>query len=204
MNDHQSDEQFIAAIVQTPDDNGLRRRYADWLSGHGNPLGEFIRVQCQQAECSNSAPESKLLNARAKELFIRHGDQWLGSLGHLGEDWQFERGFVTSGTVRTLVYLANAEELFAAAPLLTGLQLEDAHGKLGDILGSPYFRRLQRLDLSGNELTEEDVINACDNEHAARSLVGCALNSLELQSNERKGFYAARAAWFRVAAGRAA
>ena len=40
-----SEESFMEAILQSPDDDALHLIFADWLEEHGNPRGEFIRVQ---------------------------------------------------------------------------------------------------------------------------------------------------------------
>ena len=40
---------FLAAICANPDDDAPRLVYADWLDEHGDPRGEFIRVQVELA-----------------------------------------------------------------------------------------------------------------------------------------------------------
>ena len=37
---------FLDTILATPQDDSPRLRYAKWLEGCGNPLGEFIQLQC--------------------------------------------------------------------------------------------------------------------------------------------------------------
>ena len=42
---------FMRAIIATPDDDGPRLVYADWLEESGeSEYSEFIRVQCQLAD----------------------------------------------------------------------------------------------------------------------------------------------------------
>ena len=39
---------FIAAILESPDDDSIRLIYADWLEEHGDAArGEFILLQCE-------------------------------------------------------------------------------------------------------------------------------------------------------------
>jgi uncharacterized protein (TIGR02996 family) len=38
---------FLKAIRESPQDDGLRLAFADWLEEHGDPWAEFIRVQIQ-------------------------------------------------------------------------------------------------------------------------------------------------------------
>ena len=42
--------ELFAAVLEAPDDDAPRLAYADWLEEHGNPLGEFIRAQCELAK----------------------------------------------------------------------------------------------------------------------------------------------------------
>src|SRR4051812_43685313 len=40
---------FLDAVLETPDDEGIRLIFADWLEERSDPFGEFIRLQCQLA-----------------------------------------------------------------------------------------------------------------------------------------------------------
>jgi uncharacterized protein (TIGR02996 family) len=45
-----TDDDFIQAIAECPDDDTPRLAYAAWLAEHGQPApAEFIRVQCALA-----------------------------------------------------------------------------------------------------------------------------------------------------------
>ena len=50
------DEGFLEAIRAAPDDDVPRLVYADWLEERGEPLGEFIRVQCALARLPADDP----------------------------------------------------------------------------------------------------------------------------------------------------
>ena len=52
--------------------------YADWLTEHGNPRGEFIRVQCELARSAEGDPRRFLLEKRERELLELHEDEWRG------------------------------------------------------------------------------------------------------------------------------
>ena len=43
---------FLQDIKQNPDDNTPRLIFADWLEENGDPRREFVRVQCELAECA--------------------------------------------------------------------------------------------------------------------------------------------------------
>jgi uncharacterized protein (TIGR02996 family) len=44
-----NNQAFIRAIRENPGDDGVRLVYADWLKEQGNPLGDFVRTQCEIA-----------------------------------------------------------------------------------------------------------------------------------------------------------
>src|SRR5437867_9522836 len=88
------EEGFLRAIIEEPDDVGLRLIYADWLEERGDPRGEFIRVQCQLEETDEYDPHWTELKARERELLAVHERKWLGALDGRVWKWTFRRGFV--------------------------------------------------------------------------------------------------------------
>jgi len=86
---HAARARMIAEIVARPDDDGPRLVYADCLLERGDPRGEFIQVQCQQA-----ARPSEALAARAAALIAAHGQRWGAHLLPEARSWTFARGFV--------------------------------------------------------------------------------------------------------------
>src|SRR5947208_4411815 len=42
-----ADRAFLQAILASPDDEGIRLIFADWLDEQGDPRGAFIRAQCE-------------------------------------------------------------------------------------------------------------------------------------------------------------
>ena len=91
-------EHFELAIIDSPDDLNLRLVYADWLEEHGDPRGEFIRVQCELAEmnhqkslpkfysektygeCHNFGTKALALHYREQELFKQEANCFFGQL----------------------------------------------------------------------------------------------------------------------------
>lgn len=59
---------FLRAIVDDPSDTFARLVYADWLESHGDPRGEFIRVQCEiGCACPNYTGTCKGCTMLAKD-----------------------------------------------------------------------------------------------------------------------------------------
>jgi uncharacterized protein (TIGR02996 family) len=76
-----ADDDFLAAIRETPADDTPRLVYADWLEEHGQPdRAEFIRVQCRLATGVDVGPERRALLKREYELLADHWSEWAGPL----------------------------------------------------------------------------------------------------------------------------
>ena len=151
--------ELLAQILAAPDDDAPRMVYADYLIERGDPLGDFIRVQCRLAAEPDDARRRALRTAENK-LLAAHGDAWRRPLAQLWPDdarWEppafdFMRGFVTRAKITTEL-LPRLDELFARAPLLRELEL---HAVVVDVLGprlagafdSPRLRQIRALDVS--------------------------------------------------------
>jgi uncharacterized protein (TIGR02996 family) len=136
---------FLAAIIERPDDDLPRLAMADWLDERGDPRGEFIRVQCELTGLPagplyidpESVEDAKLL-ARADAL-RRRERELLGRFGNWVPDipnraWRldsdplcrydaaffgctFSRGFVSAVTLSWADWSRHAAALLAACPL---------------------------------------------------------------------------------------
>jgi uncharacterized protein (TIGR02996 family) len=82
------------AVLASPDDDAPRLVYADWLMQQGDPRGEFIAVQIEQARLESEDPRQAELRARELDLLAVLGKDWRARYGPL--DWSTERGFVSS------------------------------------------------------------------------------------------------------------
>jgi carbon storage regulator len=60
------EEAFLRAVAADPGDEATRLVFADWLQERGDPLGEFLRLQCEREE----------LDKRARALWAEHGAAW--------------------------------------------------------------------------------------------------------------------------------
>src|SRR5688572_20196864 len=84
---------FWNEIIEDPQSDEARLRYAAWLEDQGEPLGEFIQVQCRLA----AAPDSGMAwewERREQELLAEHDHQWAADVRGLVEWWTFRRGFI--------------------------------------------------------------------------------------------------------------
>src|SRR5262245_65825725 len=76
-------DDFLRAILAEPDEDAPRLVYADWLDEHGDPRGEFIRLQIERARLDEDDPRQAGLKQREGELFARYGMEWVAPFAPL-------------------------------------------------------------------------------------------------------------------------
>src|SRR5437764_761726 len=155
------DEGFLRAILEEPDDDGLRLIYADWLEERGDPRAEFIRVQCGLATLPPGDDRRPSLEARERALLTRHGTRWVRPLRRFVSGWEFRRGFVERVAVAPRTFLNRAECLFGLAPIRQ-VDLRMSLHRLGDagalaLAGCRFLERAVTLDLTAASLTPRGV-----------------------------------------------
>ncbi len=93
-----SEQAFLEAIIDEPDDDDVRLIFADWLEEQSDPVqnarGEFIRVQIELAHMAEDDPRRPELVKREDALLDRHREDWLGTIvaQFLGSHCDFVRG----------------------------------------------------------------------------------------------------------------
>jgi uncharacterized protein (TIGR02996 family) len=138
---------FLAAIIDQPDDDLPRLVYADFLEEAGDAdRADFIRVQCELARMPGQHPARPALVARENELLRVNKPRWV--IAELGGKQVFRRGFVES--VRTTAqWLIAASAELTRAPLRE-LRLQSADGYADELTRLPILSRVVSLDLTNN------------------------------------------------------
>ena len=189
------EEAFMLAIVESPDDDGLRLIYADWLDDHGQAdRSEFIRAQVELARLPNDlrmGVRRRELEARQGHLLRERGQEWARPFRGLVAGLNFWRGFVEAVSARPDVFLEHADAWFQAAPLrqvrfqAAMLQLAQPHvvhpssvPLLRRLAASPHLARLSALDFTRSYLGDDGVEILAASPRLGR------LDSLGLSSNE--------------------
>lgn len=151
---------FLDGILGCPEDDSPRYRYANWLDGCGNPLGEFIRLQCDLASGASTDPAMHR-ERRVQKLLAENQAHWKEALAPRVQWCSFRRGFVEEIALTDRQLIRHAAELFRRAPV-TDVHLEsdgrwlDALPELADL---PYTFF---LDLSGQGLGDDGVARLAD------------------------------------------
>ena len=165
--------ELVAAIVATPDEDGPRLVYADWLSDRGDPRGELITVQCALAVADRDdrpVHETNRLRDRSSALLDIHRPQWLEPVLDIAVgNYTFRRGFIE--VIDVLQPDIDAAQLREACPVLRAIKMRQAtvddlfqyidaisldeltlykitdSSMLRRVLDEPRLGRLRRLDL---------------------------------------------------------
>src|SRR5262249_464779 len=133
-------------IISSPDQDGPRLIYADWLAERGDPRGEFIRAQCELARLPVADSRRTELQNRADSLVKAHQNQWAGALNGQLTGFRFPRGFVDTIFIDALGFLQSAERIFREAPI-RHVHLLDVDVHVNAIARSPLLERLSGLTI---------------------------------------------------------
>jgi uncharacterized protein (TIGR02996 family) len=146
---------FLQTILAYPDDDEPRLQYANWLEGCGNPLGEFIRLQCLLARQPVGVPALRH-ERRAQELLADYRACWSSVLEGRVEWCSFRRGFIEEVSLTEKQLIQNAAELFRLAPVLDVHVMSDGR-RLDALPQLPQLRHTLFVDVSSQPLGDEGV-----------------------------------------------
>lgn len=159
---------LLDGVLAAPDDDAPRLVAADWLSERGDPLGEFIQVQCalgrgrfgaggkwvRSAKSSLPFETREQLEAREQELLKLYEKRWVAPLRSAIRQWGFRRGFVNDVIADVAKFAAASGTTLARTPLekakLTGLQRE----QLPAIIRAPAHPTVDFIDLAANRIDD--------------------------------------------------
>ena len=173
------DRAFLGAIAESPDDDGPRLVYADWLEDNGQPhRAELIRLQCRLATMQGWDPERLPLEQREADLLCVHGESWkplLPAWARPGERRAFRRGFLDHFSVTATDLLKRGPALFAATPV-SELEVRNLGDRMPQVAACPLLGRLTALDLDEEVLTPDDLraLGASPHLGNLRALAGAA------------------------------
>lgn len=124
-------KEFIAAIVEQPDNDAIRLICADWLEEHNDhDRAEFIRIQCEIARASKEQSDyfnvekheqwAVKLVSRSDELIKLHQKEWAGKY------WQmvrFYRGFPETLRINFKDAIVHDDCLVETLPTVRNLEM---------------------------------------------------------------------------------
>jgi len=140
-------EPFLAEILARPSEDVPRLVFADWLEEHGDPRGEFIRIQCQRENMTPADPGFERLSDRESTLLNEFGPQWCVEL----PEWaragcEFSRGFADRVHVWHRHHFPSLNDLRTLAPIQS-LAIHDIAGAMDQFLATNVLDWLPALVL---------------------------------------------------------
>lgn len=131
-----TEREFLDAIVRSPDDDELRRVFADWLDERGDVRGEFVRLQLAN-------------DARAEEHIETHWRAFAGELAPWSNESSFKRGLVDRVVMTPAALEAEGAWIFSKYPVST-LALdapEFTDQDLEQVVNAPAMSHVRALNL---------------------------------------------------------
>lgn len=155
------DREFLAAIIENPEDDGPRIAYANWLKKQGDPRGEFIHLGCKMAKKKERTPPHNRLRIRIEELLKEYGKEWKGPFEKLGIECDFRRGFIESPDIAVNQFLQKGEKLMEHEPFtsvrLTRFDPRTRRDQFKSLAACPLLARLWELKLFGNQIDDREI-----------------------------------------------
>jgi uncharacterized protein (TIGR02996 family) len=160
-------DQLLRAVLDNPDDDGPRLKYAEWCEQQSDPAtkdrGRFIRTQIARIRLTDPTQENEL-NYVSNKLEDLHGPAWASPLASLAQSDSFDRGFVELVSMPAKLFLEKAPQLFRLAPVrhlaLTGV-LPVAH----ELFGSEHLRSIRSLEMNRCNLGDEEISLLANSPH---------------------------------------
>jgi uncharacterized protein (TIGR02996 family) len=168
VNEHDA---FLQAICESPDDDGPRLMYADWLTERGDPRGEFIRLQCELAVMPEHDVRRIALTTRESELAQRYSQGWRDALPQRkGVIWGiFERGFPAEVSVASVrAFLRYADVIHEATPAPAVRFPVLTSDTVRELVASPKSAHLRKLEIDSPFVGPEDVCALAESPHLSR------------------------------------
>lgn len=181
---------LINAILKNRDDRTGYLVYADYLTEHGDSLGDYIRASVEMSALPPGHPDADALARTTTDMAEAHAEDWFAPLGELGlrpetlgyftpYAWQsLTRGVIEEVTIdRPGVLPDHAARLFAAAPFLRKLEFKQGHLDPSAFAKVKQLSQIEELELFHTDLTADQLRTILKSKHFS------GLKRLSLGSN---------------------
>lgn len=162
-------EPLLKAVLDSPDDDAPRLRYAEWCEQQPDlatkDRARFIRAQIALSKLA--VPDQTYeLRSTSEKLNRVHAAVWALPLVALVDRYQFDRGFVELVGLSAKHFLENAPQLFKRAPI-RHLVLSAVLPSFPDLLRSEHLKGLRSLQLDRCELGDNEIAALANCENAS-------------------------------------
>lgn len=120
-------EGLFAAIIDNPDDDGLRLIYADWLEeNEQEDRARFIRLQITAYAEDNAFCGIDGKRSAVHERWARDVCEWTGGMEYAHKRVIFRRGWVDEVRLCLALWSVNGPQIITKHPLIRTVKLIDA------------------------------------------------------------------------------
>ena len=180
-------QQFQKEIAAQPNDVDTRLVYADWLEENGDPLGEFIRVQCQLQEMDIADDRYCDLKSRELQLLRQNNKGWARTIRPLVRDWSYRNGLIDRVCMDAEAFLEHRQTLFQQHPIQY-VELRNAYEFLDELAKCEELKKLRGLSFAFCQMGNRwDPIRRARNLQPFRSFLSSPnirkLEELDLNGN---------------------
>lgn len=186
--------EWIARIAEAYDDDAPRLVYADWLQGQGDPLGEFIMLQCERARLDRWDPKQKAMREREEHMLGLYRSRWLPDLT---ANVEWVRGFIERIRIVHPFDRVAFVAVLGMAPLARSLEISPETGANAippGALAQLELAQFTGLFIKGCRLHQWRLEDLVDDERLSAvnrlGLAGCSLTGGDLKPLERRAFRA--------------
>ena len=168
-------QQFQKEIAAQPNDVDTRLVYADWLEENGDPLGEFIRVQCQLQEMDIADDRYCDLKSRELQLLRQNNKGWARTIRPLVRDWSYRNGLIDRVCMDAEAFLEHRQTLFQQHPIQY-VELRNAYEFLDELAKCEELKKLRGLSFAFCQMGNRwDPIRRARNLQPFRSFLSLSL-----------------------------
>jgi uncharacterized protein (TIGR02996 family) len=168
---------LLDSVLADPDADGPRLRYADWCDRQRDERGEFIRLQIERTRQAGGG-RPPVRSDRESELLARHHARWCAPFAPWSvRDIVYRRGFAEAMSLAGRAFISISDGLFRTTPL-RDVRLVAVAPFLGELARTPNLAKLDRLDLSGNRIGPDGVVELAASQYLTR------LRELDLTTND--------------------
>lgn len=140
-------ESLFAQVLADPDADAPRLDLARFLEAQGDPQGELIRLQIENAKELRKygpTPDYRTTYLRAKDLLAQHEPEWTREIAPIAAHPSIARGFVEGVTLDAPRFFEAMPRLYKLAPIRK-LVLVDAGTLAEAIARSPLLDQIVSL-----------------------------------------------------------
>ena len=143
------------AILRDPEADQPRLDLASILSASGDPRGRFIELQVRYRHARSWA-ERGAINTQLEPLLTYARPEHCGAITTFDSTPRVVRGFPEGITVAASVFLRQADEMYALAPI-RHVHLVDVAPFVGDLAAAPQLDRIVSLSFRDERIDDAAV-----------------------------------------------